>query len=63
MPQYKAMEAAYKQKELASAAAVEIDEEAIEEIEANRKRKINMQFAKRKSRKWKEREKKQKRKK
>lgn len=46
--QYKAIESAYKQKELASTAAMEVDNEAIEELKAQRKRKLNEQAEKEK---------------
>lgn len=46
--QYKAIETAYKQKELASVVAIEVEEEAIEEVQAQGKRKMNKQDVKEK---------------
>lgn len=54
--QYKAIEAVYKRKGLDSAAVIKIDKEAIEEVQAQRKR-MNKQDAKEKKKQKRKRQK------
>ncbi|KAG1169876.1 hypothetical protein G6F46_003049 [Rhizopus delemar] len=55
--QYKAIETVYKRKGLDSAAVIKIDKEAIEEVQAQRKRKMNKQDAKEKKKQKRKRQK------